>query len=252
MSMAIQLKTTEEVAVMRQAGRIVAITLLELQDKLRPGLSTADLDHMAEKTVTALGAKPVFKGYLGYPSSICASINDEVVHGIPSPERILRDGDIVSLDFGALYRGYVGDSAITIGVGTISATAKTLLEVTRAALAAGIAQARAGNHLSDVSHAIEMHAQTFGMSVVRRYVGHGVGRTMHEPPQVPNYGPPHQGPLLQPGMTFAIEPMLNTGTEETKVRPDQWTVITKDGGLSAHFEHTIAVTTGAPEILTLP
>ena len=250
--MAIQLKSAHEIAIMRQAGRIVAITLLELQDKLRPGLSTAELDRVAEQTVTALGAKPVFKGYHGYPASICTSINDEIVHGIPNAERILREGDIVSIDFGALYQGYVGDAAITVGVGTISDTAQTLLDVTRAALAAGIAQARAGNHLSDVSHAVEAYATKFKMAVVRQYVGHGVGRTMHEPPQVPNFGPPHQGPVLQVGMTFAVEPMLNTGTEETMVRPDQWTVVTKDGGLSAHFEHTIAVTDDAPEILTLP
>ena len=250
--MAIQLKSTREIAIMRRAGRIVAITLLELQDKLRPGLSTADLDQIAEKTVTALGATPVFKGYLGYPASICASVNDEVVHGIPNPERVLYEGDIVSLDFGALYQDYVGDAAITVGVGSISPAAQKLLDVTRAALGAGISQARAGNHLSDVSHAIQAYADQFGLGVVRQYVGHGVGHTMHEAPQVPNFGPPHQGPVLQAGMTFAIEPMLNAGTEETMVRPDQWTVVTKDGGLSAHFEHTIAVTTDAPEILTLP
>ena len=237
---------------MREAGRIVAVTLLELEDQIRPGKTTADLDAVAERTARALGAVPAFKGYLGYPASLCASINDEIVHGIPSPRRLLKEGDIVSLDFGVHYKGFVGDSAITVGVGEIERTARKLLDVTRASLYAGIEHARAGGHLSDVSHAVQVHAEKHGFSVVRQYVGHGVGRKMHEEPQVPNFGPAHRGPILRTGMTFAIEPMLNTGSEETEVRPDNWTVVTKDGGLSAHFEHTIAITDGEPLILTLP
>lgn len=237
---------------MREAGRIVAVTLLELEDQIRPGKTTADLDAVAESTAHALGAVPAFKGYLGYPASLCASINDEIVHGIPSPRRVLKEGDIVSLDFGVHYKGFVGDSAITVGVGEIGPKAKKLLEVTRSSLYAGIEHARAGHHLSDVSHAVQVEAETKGFSVVRQYVGHGVGRKMHEEPQVPNFGPARQGPILRPGMTFAIEPMLNTGSEETEVRPDNWTVVTRDGGLSAHFEHTIAITDGEPIILTLP
>jgi methionyl aminopeptidase len=250
--LAIHLKSRRELAVMREAGRIVALTLLELQERCRPGVSTAQLDAVAEKTAAALGATPAFKGYNGFPASLCASINDEIVHGIPNSDRILREGDVVSLDFGVFYQGYVGDAAVTVGIGGISPEAKRLLQITSEALQLGIRQAKAGDHLSDVSHAIQRHAEKNGFSVVRQYVGHGVGRKMHEPPQVPNFGPPHLGPLLRPGMVFAIEPMLNTGTDETIVRPDQWTVVTKDGGLSAHFEHTIAVTTGEPEILTLP
>lgn len=237
---------------MREAGRIVAVTLLELQEQLRPGRTTAELDAIAERTARALGAIPAFKGYHGFPASLCVSINDEVVHGIPSPTRVLKEGDIVSLDFGVFYKGYVGDAAITLGVGTISPEAERLLTVTREALAEGIRQARAGQHLSDVSHAIQTYAEQRGFAVVRQYVGHGVGRRMHEEPQVPNFGEPHRGPILRPGMTFAIEPMLNTGTEQTRVLPDNWTVVTQDGGLSAHFEHTIAVTEGEPEILTRP
>jgi methionyl aminopeptidase len=248
----IYLKSPREIAIMREAGRIVALTLLELEDKIRPGLTTADLDAIAERTAYALGAIPAFKGYQGYPASLCVSINDEVVHGIPNPARVLREGDIVSLDFGVIYRDFVGDAAITVGVGTISPLAEKLLRVTREALEAGIQQARAGNHLSDISHAVQAYAEQNGFSVVRQYVGHGVGRRMHEEPQVPNFGPPHRGPLLRPGMTLAIEPMLNTGTAETEVRPDNWTVVTKDGGLSAHFEHTVAITANGPEILTLP
>ena len=237
---------------MREAGRIVATTLQELEDKIRPGVTTAELDAIAERTAHALGAIPVFKGYHGFPASLCASINDEVVHGIPNPARILKEGDIVSLDFGVIYQGFVGDSAATFGVGKISPEAEKLLRVTKESLYAGIGQARAGNRLSDVSHAVQAYAERHGFSVVRQYVGHGVGRKMHEEPQVPNFGPAHQGPILRRGMTFAIEPMLNVGTEETRVRPDNWTVVTQDGGLSAHFEHTIAVTDGEPEILTLP
>ncbi len=237
---------------MREAGRIVAVTLLELQDKIRPGITTAELDTVAERTAHALGAIPAFKGYHGYPASLCISLNDEVVHGIPNPTRVLKEGDVVSLDFGVIYQGFVGDAAITVGVGKISPEAEKLLKVTREALYAGIQQARAGRHLQEVSRAVQEHAERNGFAVVRQYVGHGVGRRMHEQPQVPNFVTPQRGPILRPGMTFAIEPMLNTGSEETRVRPDNWTVVTVDGGLSAHFEHTIAVTNGDPVILTLP
>lgn len=237
---------------MREAGRIVAVTLLELEHHLRPGQTTAELDAVAERTARALGAIPAFKGYHGFPASLCVSINDEVVHGIPSPTRVLKEGDIVSLDFGVFYKGYVGDAAVTLGVGTISPAAARLLAVTREALEEGIRQARVGRHLSDVSHAIQTYAEERGFAVVRQYVGHGVGRRMHEEPQVPNFGEPHRGPTLRPGMTFAIEPMLNAGTERTRVLPDNWTVVTEDGSLSAHFEHTIAITEGEPDILTRP
>jgi len=235
---------------MREAGRIVAVTLQELRENVRPGVATAALDAIAERTVLALGALPAFKGYSGFPASTCLSVNEEVVHGIPNPARVLEEGDILSIDFGAIYQGFYGDSAITVGVGQISEEARKLLTVTEAALYEGLKHARAGNRLGAVSHAIEAYAEKEGFSVVRQYVGHGIGRHMHEEPQVPNFGPPNKGPLLKTGMVLAIEPMLNTGTESTVVRPDNWTVVTADGGLSAHFEHTVAITPGEPEILT--
>lgn len=234
---------------MRQAGRIVALTLAALTERIRPGLATLELDRLAEQTITQEGAIPSFKGYRGFPASLCVSINDEVVHGIPGKRR-LREGDIVSLDVGAIYQGYQGDAAITVGVGRISKRAAALIEAAKGALAAGIAAARTGNRLSDVSWAIQSHAEARGFSVVREYVGHGIGRDMHEDPQIPNFGPPGQGVLLKPGMTFALEPMLNTGGHAVRVKGDNWTVVTIDGGLSAHYEHTIAVTEGEPEILT--
>jgi len=235
---------------MREAGRIVAVTLQELRENVKPGVTTAALDAIAERTVRALGAIPAFKGYSGFPASTCLSVNDEVVHGIPNPARVLEEGDILSIDFGAIYQGYYGDSAITVGVGEISDEARKLLAVTEAALYEGIKHARSGNRLGAVSNAIESYAEKAGFSVVRQYVGHGIGRQMHEEPQVPNFGPPNKGPMLKTGMVLAIEPMLNTGTESTVVRPDNWTVVTADGGLSAHFEHTVAITSGEPDILT--
>ena len=237
---------------MREAGRIVALTLLELEDRIRPGMTTADLDLIAERMSNAMGAVPAFKGYNGFPASLCASVNDEIVHGIPSTNRVLQEGDIVSLDFGVIFQGYYGDAAITVAVGKISPEAQKLLTTTKESLNAAIRQAKSGNKLSDIGHAVQVYAEKNGYSVVRQYVGHGIGRQMHEPPQVPNFGPPHRGPLLRPGMVLAIEPMVNTGTEQTAVLGDQWTVVTKDGGLSAHFEHTVAVTSGEPQILTLP
>ena len=235
---------------MREAGQIVAETLALLARNARPGVSTAELDELAYRYVKKRGAKPSFKGYHGFPASLCVSINEEVVHGVPSPERVLREGDIVSLDFGDTYQGFQGDAAITVPVGKVSPLAEELIQVTEAALMEGIRQARAGNRLSDVSSAIQTYVEARGFSVVRQYVGHGIGREMHEDPQVPNFGPPGMGPLLRPGMTLALEPMVNVGTWRTAVKEDKWTVVTEDGSLSAHFEHTIAVTTGEPEILT--
>lgn len=237
---------------MREAGRITALTLLELKDRIRPGMTTAQLDEIAERYARAMGSVPAFKNYRGFPASICASVNDEIVHGIPAPNRILQEGDVVSVDFGVIYKGYYGDSASTFGVGKISDEAARLLEVTEKALWEAIKQARPGKRLGDIGYAVQQYAEERGYSVVRQYVGHGIGRQMHEDPQVPNYGKPKSGTLLKPGLVIAIEPMLNTGTDETKVLPDNWTVATADGGLSAHFEHTVAITGGEPEILTLP
>lgn len=235
---------------MRQAGRIVAEVLAALQQKIKPGINTAELDELTYQIITKHKATPSFKGYRGFPASLCVSINEEVVHGIPNNKRYLEEGDIVSFDVGAIYDGYHGDAAVTVGVGEIAEAAKELLAVTAGALAAGIAQSRAGNRTGDVSWAIQDYAESRGYSVVREYTGHGIGRQMHEDPQIPNYGQPRQGFLLKPGMTFALEPMINEGDWRTRVLADNWTVVTKDGKLSAHFEHTVAVTEGEPEILT--
>jgi methionyl aminopeptidase len=243
------IKSNRELALMREAGRIVAITLANLKETIKPGITTADLDTLAYEIVTKHGARPSFLGYRGFPASLCVSINEELVHGIPGP-RALEEGDIVSMDFGAIYKGYQGDAATTVGVGKISELAEQLIETTRGALSAGIAQARRGNHVSDISWAIQSHAESRGFSVVRQYVGHGIGRDMHEDPQIANYGQPGRGVLLKPGMTFALEPMLNVGSYLTRVLEDNWTVVTEDGRLSAHFEDTVAVTNGEPEILT--
>ena len=237
---------------MRQAGRIVAEALQRLREHVRPGVSTSELDRIAYETVTRRGAQPAFLGYRGYPASLCASINDEIVHGIPSPERVLREGDVISLDFGSIYQGYYGDAAVTVGVGRVDSVAERLLETTEVALQKGIEQARAGRHLTDISAAVQSYAEGAGFSVVRKYVGHGIGRAMHEKPEVPNFGPAGRGPVLRPGLVLAIEPMVNTGTSDTIELEDGWTVVTADGGLSAHFEHTVAITEGEPEILTLP
>lgn len=235
---------------MREAGKIAADTLEALRPHVKPGVSTAELDMLACEFITGRNATPAFKGYHGYPASICTSINDEVVHGIPSKKRVLKEGDILSVDVGAVYKGYIGDTAATIPVGAISETARKLLEVTQGALLAGIEQARAGNYLEDISGAVQDFAEARGFSVVREYVGHGVGRTMHEEPQIPNYRQGKRGPKLKAGMTLAIEPMINEGVWETRTLGDKWTVVTKDGKLSAHFEHTVAITNGEPEILT--
>jgi len=246
----ILLKTERELGIMRRAGQAVAITLEELKAAIKPGVSTAYLDELAEKTLHKLGAKPAFKGYQGFPAVICASINEEVVHGIPGPRK-LKSGDIIKLDMGAVVDGYYGDAAITVPVGDIKPEAAALIRVTEECLARGVEEARVGKRLGDISHAIQHTAESQGFSVVRDYVGHGIGSRMHEDPPVPNYGRPSRGPLLRAGMTLAIEPMVNLGTHEVCVKEDQWTVVTRDGKLSAHFEHTVAITPEGPLILTV-
>jgi methionyl aminopeptidase len=246
----IVLKSTSELARMRQAGRIVAEVLAALQQNICPGVNTAELDKLAYQIITKHKAIPSFKGYRGFPASLCASINEEVVHGIPNKKRYLEEGDIASFDVGAIYEGYHGDAAVTVGVGEITEVAKALLAATAESLMAGIAQSRAGNRIGDVSWAIQDCAESRGYSVVREYTGHGIGLQMHEDPQIPNYGQRKRGIFLKPGMTFALEPMVNVGDWRTRVLTDNWTVVTRDGKLSAHFEHTIAVTEGEPEILT--
>jgi methionyl aminopeptidase len=245
----VYLKSEEELQTMRRANQLVASTLRLLRDAVQPGITTAELDRIAEENIRDHGGVPSFKGYHGFPASACISVNDQVVHGIPGPRR-LREGDIVSIDLGAIVDGFHGDSAITVPVGTISAEARALLYHTYRALWEGIAQAVVGNRVGDISHAIQRYAEAQGYSVVRELVGHGIGRNMHEEPQVPNFGPPGRGPALMPGMTLAIEPMVNLGRPEVEVAPDQWTVSTQDGKVSAHFEHTIAVTLDGPMVLS--
>ena len=247
--MGIIVKSPQEIAIMRRAGGVVAAILEVLAAKIRPDLVTEELDAIAVSELSRHGATASFKGYRGYPAHLCVSINDEVVHGIPG-KRVIREGDIVSLDLGAILDGFHGDAAITVGVGRIDDKAQELIEATRGALDAGIAKAVAGAHLGDVSEAIQSFAESRGFSVVREYVGHGIGRDMHEEPQIPNYGVSGRGPLLRRGMTLALEPMVNAGGWRTRVGDDRWTVSTEDGGLSAHFEHTIAITDGGAEVLT--
>lgn len=245
----IVLKSQQEIAYMREAGRIVAETLELIRQAVKPDVTTLELDRIAEEYIRDRGAIPAFKGYNGFPGSICASVNEEVVHGIPGPRR-LKNGDIVSVDIGTLLNGFYGDAAMTFPVGEISPEVAQLLAVTEESLYRGIAQAVATQRLYDISHAVQVHAEQHGYGVVRDYVGHGIGRNMHEDPQIPNYGAPGRGPRLKPGMTLAIEPMINMGTYEVKTLQDNWTVVTRDGKWSAHFEHTIAITDGEPEILT--
>ena len=236
---------------MRRAGRIVARTIDEVTAAVRPGRTTADLDEVAEKVILDEGATPSFKGYRGFPASICASLNQEVVHGIPSPKRKLSDGDILSLDFGAIWEGYHADAAVTVFVGEPpSAEAEKLVRVTEEALEAGISEIRSGKRLSDISNAVQHVVEGAGFAVVREYVGHGIGRSLHEDPQIPNYGPPGRGPEIKPGLVVAIEPMVNIGGPETRTLADRWTVVTADQSLSAHFEHTLACTAGGPVVLT--
>jgi len=244
------LKTPEEIQIMERASKLVAETLQALKQQVRPGITTEDLDRIAEEFIEARGGKPAFKGYRNYPKTLCASVNDQVVHGIPS-KRELNEGDIVGLDLGAIIEGFYGDSAVTVPVGQVPSAVLELLRVTEEALYAGIAEAVVGRRLSDISHAIQRHAESAGFSVVTDFVGHGIGRHLHEEPQVPNYGKPGQGPRLQVGMVLAIEPMINMGGSAVRVLDDRWTAVTKDGSLSAHFEHTIAIQpSGPPRILT--
>ncbi|TLY30782.1 MAG: type I methionyl aminopeptidase [Nitrospirae bacterium] len=244
------LKTQDEIEVMAKASKLVAETLQALKREVRPGVATEELDRLAEEFIRARGGVPAFKGYRNYPKTLCASVNDEVVHGIPS-KRVLKEGDIVGLDLGAIVDGFYGDSAVTVPVGAIHSRTAELLRVTEEALYKGIEQAIVGYRLSDISHAIQRHAETAGFSVVTDFVGHGIGRQLHEEPQIPNYGKPGQGPRLQVGMVLAIEPMINVGGSAVRVLEDQWTAVTRDGSLSAHFEHTIAIqASGPPRILT--
>ncbi len=252
----IVIKSEREIALMRRAGQIVAKVLEAIRERVRPGITTSELDELAERIIRAEGAIPSFKGYDGgsdrppFPATICASVDNEVVHGIPSRQRVLEEGQILSVDVGAIYQGYHGDAAITVPVGKVSDLAQRLLEVTEGALYAGITAARAGNRLGDISHAIQSYVESRGFSVVREYTGHGIGREMHEGLQVLNFGEPGRGVRLRAGMTLALEPMVNVGDWRTKVLPDGWTVVTYDGSLSAHFEHTILVRDGEAEILT--
>jgi methionyl aminopeptidase len=248
--MSIIIKSEREVALMRQAGKIVGTVLDTLSRRVKPGMKTKELDIIAAEEVERLGAKPSFKGYRGFPANLCVSVNDEIVHGIPG-ERVLREGDIVSLDFGAIYNGFHGDGAVTVGVGEIDSKTKELVETTRGALEAGINAARPGARLGDISAAIQGYAEGKGFAVVREYTGHGIGREMHEEPQIPNFGVAGTGPVLKKGMTIALEPMINAGDWHTRLGSDQWTVRTADDSLSAHFEHTIAITGETAEVLTV-
>ena len=242
-------KSPAEIKKMRKAGKVVAEALKLARENIRPGLMTIELDRMIENLIVNSGSRPAFKGYHGYPASICASINDEVVHSIPS-KRSLKSGDIISIDVGVELEGYFGDAARTFAVGDINDEAKDLMSITEKSLLAGISMAKVGNRLSDISHEIQVTAESAGYTVVRDYVGHGIGNEMHEDPQIPNFGPSGNGPALKEGMVFALEPMVNVGDFEVKVRNDEWTVVTADGSLSAHFEHTVALTKDGVMILT--
>jgi methionyl aminopeptidase len=242
-------KSPAEIEKMRAASQLVAQILDELAAMVEPGVSTAELDAAAEQRVRAAGAEPAFKGYRGYPATLCASTNEQVIHGIPH-RAPLKAGDIISLDMGVKLAGYFGDSAVTVPVGAVSEDVTRLLRVTQEALERGIAQVRVGGRISDIGHAIQKHVEASGFSVVREFVGHGIGASLHEEPQIANYGEPGRGPRLAEGMTLAIEPMVNMGKPAVKVLPDGWTAVTKDGSLSAHFEHTVAVTKNGPDVLT--
>ncbi|MEG0773136.1 type I methionyl aminopeptidase [Clostridium sp.] len=246
----IAIKSDMELIYMRNAGRVVAETLAMIEKVITPGITTAEIDKLAEEFILSYGAIPSFKGYGGFPASICASVNDVVIHGIPG-NRVLNDGDIISIDCGAILNGYHGDAARTFPVGNISEEAQKLIEVTKESFFKAVEQAKVGNRLTDISSAVQKHAESFGYSVVRDFVGHGIGKSMHEDPQVPNYGVAGKGPKLAHGMVLAIEPMINIGNYKVKIKPDGWTVVTSDGSLSAHYENTVAITNNGPEILTL-
>ncbi len=247
----ITLKSPREIDLMRRAGQVVGTILHELCEMVEPGMSTGELDRYAESRCKELGVKPAFKGYHGFPACVCISVNDEVVHGIPSLKRLLRAGDIVGMDFGVIREGWFGDSARTVGVGEVSAEANRLMEVTQESLRKGIEQVLIGNRLFDIGHAIQNYVEGFGYSVVREFVGHGIGKALHEEPQVPNFGPRGKGLALKEGMVLAIEPMINAGSHEVRVLSDGWTAVTADRSLSAHFEHTVAITSEGPRILTV-
>jgi methionyl aminopeptidase len=247
----IQLKSAREIDLMAQGGKILGATIDALRAAARPGISTGELDQIAEEFIRSHeGATPAFKGLYGFPGSICSSVNQEIVHGIPSKKRVLKEGDIVSLDVGVGYKGYFTDSAFTVPVGQISAEAQRLLDVSQASLEAGIAAATIGNHIGDIGVAVQQVVEAAGFSVVRDLVGHGIGVEFHEEPQVPNYGKPKRREKLVPGLTIAIEPMVNVGGPATKTLADRWTIVTLDGSLSAHFEHTVAITENGPRVLT--
>lgn len=243
------LRSPEEMGKIEKAGRVVAEVFMVLKEQVGPGVTTLELDRVAEEAIRGRGAQPAFKGYRGFPATLCTSVNNEIVHGIPS-KRVLQEGDIIGLDLGAIVEGYYGDSAITVAVGAIGPEVQRLVRVTEEALYRGIEQMKVGNRLSDISHAIQSHAEAAGYSVVKEFVGHGIGQTLHEDPQVPNFGKPGQGPRLAAGMVLAIEPMVNMGKEFVRVLSDHWTAVTEDGSLSAHFEHTVAMTETGPVILT--
>ncbi len=245
----IELKSPQELALMRRAGSIVGALLERLTGLVQPGVRTADLDAEARQFLGREGAQAAFLGYRGYPAAICVSVNDEVVHGIPGPRRV-KAGDVVSIDAGAVVEGFYGDAATTVIVGEVPPRVRRLVDTTRRALEAGIAQAIAGRRLSDISHAVQQTVEAEGFGVVRDFVGHGIGRAMHEEPPVPNFGPPETGPRLRPGMVLAIEPMVTLGHYGVRILPDGWTAVTTDGSLAAHFEHTVAVRDGAPDVLT--
>jgi len=244
------LKNKEEIELLRKSNHLVAKILNELALNIRPGITTKELDLMAERLIKKNNAKPAFKGYRGYPACTCISINEQVVHGIPGPT-IIKEGDIVSIDLGLVLDGYFGDSAITVPVGKIDSEAEKLINVTREALFKGIEKAKVGNRLFDISHAVQMWVEKHGFSVVRDFVGHGIGKSLHEEPQIPNFGKPNQGVRLKEGMVLALEPMVNAGTYKIKIKEDGWTAVTQDGKLSAHFEHTIAISENGPDILSL-
>ncbi|HZA24877.1 MAG TPA: type I methionyl aminopeptidase [Dehalococcoidia bacterium] len=245
----ITIKSPQELEAMGRAGSIVGATITLLKRSVEPGMTTRDLDNIAYKQITSMGARPTFKGYRGFPASICTSVNEEIVHGIPG-NRVLKDSDIIKMDVGATIDGFIGDAAVSVAVGKVAQEAIDLMEATRRSLEEGIKAAQPGNRIGDIGAAVQTYAESRGYGVVREFVGHGVGRFLHEDPQVPNYGQPGKGQLLRPGMCIAIEPMLNIGDWHTRILDDQWTVVTADGSLSAHFEHTIAITEDGPKVLT--
>ncbi|KEI95462.1 type I methionyl aminopeptidase [Clostridium botulinum] len=245
------IKTDSEIEYMVKAGKVVAEALDTLEKYVKPGISTGELDRIAEEIILGRNAKPSFKGYYGFPASICASVNNEVVHGIPNKDRILNEGDIISIDCGAILNGYQGDAARTFPVGNVSEEAAKLIEVTKNSFFKGIEKAKVGNRLTDISAAIQEYVESYGLSIVRDYVGHGIGKNMHEDPEIPNFGRPGRGPKLSKGMCLAIEPMVNIGDFNVKVEPNKWTVVTVDGSLSAHYENTVAILDDGPKITTL-